>query len=139
MTQTAGKVWGSTALIHHDQNVEVHVIEIKKQHCCSWHVHKSKYNEFYVIRGTLIIEVEKGYGLTDRTMLKAGQKCVVPPNERHRFVCVEDCIATEVYYVKLDPNDIERGESHGYHMDPVEYRNLLIEMMGHGDEPDGQG
>jgi len=103
-----GKVWGTTQCLFAQNNVEVHLIEIKEGGYCSKHTHIHKANLFQIISGLLKIEIWMPYGLVDTTIIKDGQYCVVPPGHSHRFEALADTKALEIYWVELDSNDIER-------------------------------
>lgn len=107
-----GKVWGITQLIFFGNNVEVHRIFAKKGHFCSEHTHRSKYNLFFVESGRLLIRTRKD-GLDDESVLEAGQSTVVKPGDRHQFEALEDSWVLEIYYVTLNPHDIERSSQGG--------------------------
>lgn len=111
MTSISGKVWGCDRHIFSQNNVEIHRIQILKGGQCSKHRHKYKCNAFFIERGEVAIDVWKNdYDLIDRTVLKPGDYMVVRPGEYHRFTAVEDSIAYEIYFVELDPGDIERED-----------------------------
>ena len=111
-----GKVWGTTRLLLRTPLVEIHELQILPGSRCSMHLHRHKWNAFYVLEGELHVEVEKkGYPLTDTTVLQAGDVCTVPPGEYHRFVTQRlGCKALEVYYPEQLGEDIERRD-HGAH------------------------
>jgi quercetin dioxygenase-like cupin family protein len=109
MGQKAGKVWGTTEQILMNGALEFHRIDARAGTKCSKHLHKYKFNSFYVVSGTLIIRVWKNdYDLIDETILNAGDFTTVKPGEYHQFECREDCVAFELYYSHFDHNDIER-------------------------------
>tara|TARA_Y100000034_G_scaffold113522_1_gene148635 strand:- start:410 stop:754 length:345 start_codon:yes stop_codon:yes gene_type:complete len=104
-----GKVWGITSEIFNKNNVAIHRIEGKKDGYCSKHKHVNKYNIFFVESGILEIEIWKNdYDLVDKTTLSPGQSTCIPPGEYHRFHVLKDCVALEIYYTELSPNDIVR-------------------------------
>lgn len=106
-----GKVWGQTSPIFCKNNVEIHRIEGRKGGYCSKHRHWAKFNMFFMEKGKLKITVVKDYGsgvLDDITIIGPGQHTIVPPGQYHQFEILEDCIAYEIYWVELDPSDIER-------------------------------
>lgn len=107
-----GKVWGTTQCIFGDNNVEVWRINVKKGGYCSEHRHRNKYNVFYVECGRLQVTVTKD-GMNDITILTSGMSTSIPPGEQHRFEALEDTIALEIYYIRLDPDDIERFSQGG--------------------------
>ena len=106
-----GKVWGQTSPLFLQNNVEIHRIEGKKNGYCSRHFHQSKYNMFFVESGVLKVTITKDYGsgtLDDVTILRKGEQTTVPPGQWHQFEVLEDCVAFEIYWIELNPNDIER-------------------------------
>lgn len=104
-----GKIWGTTQPILKTPLLEIHRITIKKGYRCSRHIHKHKWNGFYVESGILEIHsVKNKYKLTDVTRLVAGAFTAVPPNEEHFFLCVEDCMGIEFYWPEVLSDDIER-------------------------------
>jgi mannose-6-phosphate isomerase-like protein (cupin superfamily) len=109
-----GKVWGDTSVLIQNSLVELHKINIKAGYRCSEHKHEHKWNGFYVISGVLEIHVSKNdYKLTDITVLRAGDFTTVRPGEFHKFVCVEDCVALELYYPEALSEDIVRKDHGG--------------------------
>lgn len=111
----AGKIWGNTKSLFAKNNVEIHRIEIGSGGVCSKHKHDHKFNLFYVESGSLEVRVWKNaYDLVDKTMLFAGDTTVVPPGEYHQFCALTECVAYEVYWVELDPEDISRETVGGH-------------------------
>lgn len=106
-----GKVWGRTSTLFYKNNVEIHRLEGKKGGFCSKHRHYAKYNRFFCESGKLKIVVSKDYGsgvLDDVTILGPGDSTTVAPGDFHQFEVLEDCVCYEIYWVELDPGDIER-------------------------------
>lgn len=110
-----GKVWGTTSSLFSKNNVEINRITCDYDGYCSKHKHISKYNMFFVEKGSLEIRIWKNdYDLVDKTILKEQQSCVVEPGEFHIFKCLEEnTVAFEIYWVEIDKNDIERSGSGG--------------------------
>lgn len=110
-----GKVWGSTRLIWKTPFVEVHALKVLPYAFCSMHMHERKWNGFFVIYGELRIEVEKAaYGLTDSTILRAGDFTTVKPGEYHRFVSGSSEVeALEIYCPEGLSDDIVRRDCGG--------------------------
>ena len=110
----SGKVWGVTELIDSNNYFEFHRIEIKKGGVCSKHLHKHKWNGFFVESGKLLIRCWKNdYDLVDETILEKNEYTKVPPGEKHQFEALEETICFEIYWANFDHNDIER-DSVGY-------------------------
>ncbi len=105
----AGKIWGQTELIHANGVLEFHRIEFTKGIQCSKHLHKHKWNGFFVESGEMIVRVwQNDYKLVDETILKAGDFTRVKPGVYHQFEGLKDGIAFELYWAEFDHNDIER-------------------------------
>jgi len=110
MSVKAGKVWGSTELIHANGVLEFHRIEYRAGYKCSEHWHKTKWNGFFVESGKMLVRVwqDDQDGLVDETILKAGDFTQVKPGKIHQFEGLEDGVAFELYWAEFDHNDIER-------------------------------
>lgn len=117
-----GKIWGMTQCLFAQNNVEVHLIDTKEGGFCSKHSHIHKFNLFYILNGALKVEIWMPYGLVDTTIIKDNQYCIVPPGHSHRFEALADTKALEIYWVELDPDDIERETvgGHSVETDAVE-------------------
>ena len=101
------KVWGLTEKLFSKNNVSIHRIEIDKGGYCSQHIHRSKYNMFYVECGKIEVQVFNG-DLVDKTVLSTGELTSVPPEKMHMFVGLEDSVVYEIYYTDLVEDDIDR-------------------------------
>jgi len=111
--EVQGKYWGKTSPIFHRNNVEIHRLEGRKGGFSSEHLHRAKSNMFVVERGKIrIIAWKDRSGRPDETVLGPGDTSIVPPGLYHKFEVVEDCVAYEIYWVELDPEDIKR-RNHG--------------------------
>ena len=109
-----GKFWGRTSPLFNRNNVEINRIEAGKDGFSSEHKHTAKYNMFVVERGCLLITVWKDpSGQPDKTFIRPGQTCTVPPGFYHSFQAVEDTVAYEIYWTQLDADDIQRRTSGG--------------------------
>jgi len=109
----SGKIWGMTQLIHANSILEFHRIETKKGGVCSKHLHKYKFNGFFIESGKLLIRTWKNdYDLVDEVILESGDWHIAKPGEFHQFESLEDTVAFELYWPMLlideSPNDIVR-------------------------------
>jgi len=103
------KIWGLTEELFCKNNVEIHRIEIKKGGYCSRHLHKSKFNMFFVESGVLEIRAkENDSNIVNSTVLSAGDMTTVEPEKTHMFLAKEETIAFEIYWVDLVKDDIVR-------------------------------
>lgn len=111
LNQKYGKIWGNTQEIFNMNSISIHRIEILKGGQCSKHYHESKYNMFFVEKGKIKIDIwQKDYDLVDSTILLDQQSTIVKPGLVHRFTGLEESICYEIYYTKLEENDIIRQD-----------------------------
>lgn len=105
----AGKVWGNTELLEANGSLEFHRIEMEKGGICSKHLHRYKWNGFYVETGMMIVRTwQRDYDLVDETLLYPRMWTKVKPGLFHQFECVESGVAFELYWAEFDHNDIVR-------------------------------
>ena len=105
----AGKIWGTTELVHSNSVLEFHRIEFKSGYKCSEHEHQYKSNGFFVESGKMMVKVwQNDYDLVDETILNAGDFMRVKPGVFHQFIGLEDGVAFELYWAEFDHNDIKR-------------------------------
>jgi len=98
------KTWGEKWNIFQNDLCEVSVLELKSYRRCSWHKHQTKFNQFFVLDGTLFIKVKDGIARIEK-----GQIFTTRPGEMHEFQTgAEGALVQEIMYVKYDPEDIER-------------------------------
>ena len=102
------KIWGENIEIFRSESVSVNILKIKKGYQCSYHHHRFKRNNFYVIEGELKICHEQG-----ETILNKGESFEVRPPNKHQFVAMTDVVAVETVYVKLEDADIIRETEGG--------------------------
>ena len=109
MGSKAGKIWGNTELIHANGVLEFPRINYKKGYKCSEHLHKHKWNGFFVESGQMIVKVwQNDYDLVDETVLNPGDFMRVKPGVYHQFIGKKDGVAFELYWAEFDHNDIKR-------------------------------
>lgn len=107
----SGKVWGQTEFIFGNGNLEFHRIEFTARSHCSEHMHKYKWNGFYVERGSMLVRVWQTAdqeGLVDRTVLNEGDFMRVKPGLYHQFEGLSDGVAFELYWSEFNHEDIVR-------------------------------
>lgn len=109
----SGKVWGSTVAVEMNPFAEMHHARFSAGKRCSRHVHRFKWNGFYVLSGKLLVRVWQPSGLVDETILIAGQYTKVAPGIPHRFEGIEDGEVIELYWPELDHSDIVRDDCGG--------------------------
>ena len=98
------KSWGEKWNVYINDVCEVSILYLKPQSRCSWHKHTAKYNQFFVIKGTLYIKTEDGVA-----EVKENQVFTTRPGEMHEFQTHEEpAIIQEIMYVRYEPEDIQR-------------------------------
>ena len=108
-----GKDWGYMTEIFRNAMVSAHHLEINKGGFCSEHIHKFKFNVFYVTSGKLKITIWRENDVKDITILTIGQKSSVPPGFYHMFEGLEKTECIEIYQVLLIGEDIDRRTQGG--------------------------
>jgi quercetin dioxygenase-like cupin family protein len=100
------KIWGERKRIFINDQTEIDLLYLKKDHFCSTHSHKYKINRFVVVSGKVKIETEYG-----DTILTKNESWEVNPPILHRFIALEDSVMIELAFVnkgKINPDDINR-------------------------------
>lgn len=119
MSERIYKTWGERVKVHEDNLSETCYLKLNPRQRCSWHNHKSKANQFYVIEGRLKVKTEWG-----EVVLGPGEEFTVFPPDFHEFQ-TEELVTKmiEVAFVRLDPNDINRENVGGPIPDIVSRRD----------------
>lgn len=114
------KTWGEKWSVFENDLCEVSILYLKPLQRCSWHVHKTKANQFFVIKGEVVIKTEHGHAT-----VKQDQIFTTRPGEWHEFQTrTEPAILQEIMYVKYDPEDIERKSIGGPLEGPASDHNI---------------
>ena len=109
MEQTHG-TWGNRLRTFQWSGGIVTLLWLKPNKRCSYHVHKTAYNQFTVIEGKLGVKTDKGY----TTVVLPKQSFTVEPGVHHEFQTYDArCIIEEIAYVKYDETDIDRSSLGG--------------------------
>lgn len=105
------KIWGTTESLIATSLFEMHRLTIEPSFRCSLHLHRHKWNAFYVVSGRLFIDTIDGDigSLVISTKLEPGDHTTISPGLHHQFR-TEDlpCIALEMYYCEPLSEDIVR-------------------------------
>ncbi len=114
------KVWGTTTPLIRSPMFEMHRLDIKPWHACSIHTHQFKHNAFYVLSGTLYVDVwadHTGHAYHHKLVPGIGHALAhltVQPGVRHRFrTGMDDTVALEMYYTEPLSEDIQRENEGG--------------------------
>ena len=119
------KVWGKTKLVTIQNNFEVHELEVTAGGYCSRHRHR-KWNRFHIFSGKLVVELfadsprwPSSKPIIDR-ILGPGDFFEVAPDTWHRFRAEQDTHCIELYWIGVDPQDIERADVGGMQRNVLE-------------------
>jgi len=109
MMRCEHKSWGLKTTLFRNDLCEVSVLELREGERCSWHRHRAKWNQFYVIRGRMEVLTQEGRQVVDR-----GQIFTTNPGQWHEFQTPYGPVTVqEIMYVRYDPEDIERQTAGG--------------------------
>lgn len=120
------KSWGSTQLVCDLPELNAYCLEVKRRGFSSIHLHREKWNYFYVESGRLEITCFPDYEQAKRynqphaeesRILTAGESLVVPVGLHHEFFALSDCRVWEAYWTDgnspVDQQDIVRFTKNG--------------------------
>ena len=104
------KIWGQTECLIATPSFELHRLTIRPLHRCSLHIHRSKANLFYVLKGILYVDIIKSDTTPTVTIkLGAGDHTTIAPGVHHQFrTGLTPCVALEMYYTEPLSEDIVR-------------------------------
>lgn len=113
--KTIEKIWGTTTGLILTPLFEVHRLQIKPRHRCSFHEHRTKHNAFYVLEGVLFIDSALSLNeKPEERKLTAGHTYTVAPGVWHQFRTeFQDCLALEMYFCEPLSEDIHRSNTGG--------------------------
>lgn len=122
--QPVPKPWGTTTRLLFDENIQVEKIVAHAGGYSSPHLHRHKWNQFWLISGCLLIRcfsrpvVGSGLVHSFELILDQSRRTIFIPAEMiHQFEALEDSVAYEVYGAEpghvLDPNEITRFGENG--------------------------
>jgi len=89
--ETHKKIWGEEKWIINTEKYCAKILYLKRNYRCSYHYHKIKDETFYVLRGTILIEIEK-----EEYLMGKGGMVHISPGTRHRFTGGTDAEILEV-------------------------------------------
>lgn len=104
------KIWGYTQEIFNNSLFELHRLEFKKGYYCSEHLHRFKFNAFFVENGKLKLRIwdNQEDSSHKEIILKAGDFYKVKPGHFHQFEGLQSGVAFEIYWSEYSSDDIER-------------------------------
>ena len=104
------KNWGKTCKLFNNDSSEFYIAWINKDKQSSKHYHSNKSNYFYVISGKLKVLEWRSDTIFENS-LGPGDYLTIEPKTWHQFICIEDCILVEIYWITINDEDIIRDIS----------------------------
>lgn len=104
MMSISHKSWGTKISLFANDLCEVSILRLNENQRCSWHRHRAKWNQFFVISGELQIKTTEGVA-----NVKAGGLFTTNPQQWHEFrTPFGPAVIQEIMYVRYEAEDIER-------------------------------
>lgn len=98
------KSWGEKVNLFQNNLCEVSILYLNEGQRCSWHRHRSKWNQFFVIDGSIEVKTEDGVAKVEK-----GQSFTTRPQQWHEFRTPDGpAVIQEIMYVQYEAEDIER-------------------------------
>jgi len=107
MPRRVDKPWGHELIWAHTDRYVGKILHINAGHKLSLQYHERKDETIHVLSGKLLLVVDEGKGLIERTM-EVGESYRIVPNTKHRMIAVSDCDILEASTPELD--DVVRLE-----------------------------
>ena len=114
MEQTHG-TWGRRFVTWQDDYKLIAVLYLYPKKRCSWHKHSHSFNQFFVIKGELVVKTDIGpENQRNYSTIKEGQSFTVGPGVYHEFRTKDEpVIIQEIAFVKYESADICRQQLGG--------------------------
>jgi mannose-6-phosphate isomerase-like protein (cupin superfamily) len=112
MIKKVNKKWGHEEWLVNNELYCCKKLYVKKGYQCSLHHHKNKDETFYILKGKVVLDIErvpnrKGKGIRKDIILKKNDKERILPYQYHRFIGLKNSIILEVS-THHDDNDSYR-------------------------------
>jgi len=89
--ETHKKIWGEEKWITNTEKYCAKILYLKKGYRCSYHYHKIKDETFYILKGVVLMELEK-----EEFLMEEGSVIHIPTGAKHRFTGSTDAEILEV-------------------------------------------
>lgn len=89
------KVWGREIWIANHKKYCSKILEVKRGFHCSVHFHKLKDETFYLLKGSVVLELSKSDTFSDPELIRFGvmskdHAVRILPMQAHRFTAIDD-------------------------------------------------
>lgn len=95
---------GKLVQLVHDGYKQVNILYSNKGTLRGKHYHKSSNEIFYVISGSVTVELILD-GVTEQAVFKKGDFFLIPPYTMHSMTFAEDCVMAAMYDVPVEKED----------------------------------
>jgi quercetin dioxygenase-like cupin family protein len=85
------KVWGHEIWLANTELYCGKILHLKKGYRCSYHYHKKKDEVFYILTGSILLELNG-----EEYFMSAGSAVRVFPGDKHRFTGITDATILEI-------------------------------------------
>lgn len=92
---------GKLVQLVHDGYKQVNILYSNKGTFRGKHYHKISNEVFYVISGSVFVELSRG-GVDERVSFKTGDFFLIPPYTTHSLSFSEDCIMAAIYDIPVE-------------------------------------
>ena len=99
--QRVDKPWGYELIWAHTDRYVGKLLHVNSGHRLSLHYHHQKDETIHIQNGTLLLLIDEGGGLLERSM-GPGESYRISPGTRHRIVALTDCDILEASTPELD-------------------------------------
>lgn len=118
------KIWGEEIWLVNNDDYCAKLLIVKKQHQCSFHMHKEKDETFVLQSGYVVMDVDY-----KERLMKPGQAVHIPPETYHRFAGLSDeSVILEVSTHHSEEDSYRKTQSR--HV-PTDVFNNVKDYYGH--------
>ncbi len=98
---------GKLVQLAHSGYKQVNILYSNKGTLRGRHYHKISSEAFYVICGSVTVELSRD-GATERAIFKKGDFFLIPPHTMHSLAFEEDCIMAAMYDIPVEKENKEK-------------------------------
>ena len=98
---------GKLVQLVHDGYEQVNILYSNKGTLRGRHYHKISNEAFYVISGSVNVELSRG-GITEQAIFKMGDFFLIPPYTMHSMFFTEECVMAAMYDIAVEKDNGEK-------------------------------
>jgi len=100
------KVWGWELWITNSKLYCGKILHLLKNYCCSYHYHKVKDETFYILKGSVRMNIEGSV-----TNMLPGKSIHIKPGTKHQFLGLEESEILEISTQHFDSDSYRLSKS----------------------------